>query len=170
MNKYGVDLLKLQMKITYLWMIFAILAPGAYVALAYFLNDGQALAEPAANSQMIFWIFLALSLAEIGLAFLVRSLLMKKPAIVSVETFDQDFSSIIRVNFIIVASLLGSVALNGLLQFFVFGAEVKVVALFCILSVIGLQLIRPREKFLQDALCRQEKHVAAGRFTSRPPR
>lgn len=166
-NKYNVDLHKLLMKITYTWLVYAILFPSVCVIAAYMIAQRAASdqAPPLPfDKEYAFAGFLALSLIELAGAHFFRNYLLKRPMITSEYKFKKEFESGVFSNFVIVSAAVCAVALYGLFYFFMFERNVKVVMLFAIISVIGFQLFRIREGFLDKALKIQEDHVSAGRF------
>lgn len=166
-NKYNVDLNKLLLKITYIWLAYAIVFPGILLLVAYYIGEGgQAQSTAPIDKEIAFAGLLALSVIQLAVAHFVRNFLLKKPLIVSESSFKEDFAAGVFRNFVIISALTEAVAIYGMVYFLAFERDLRIVMLCAIICVIGFQLFRIREGFLQKALKIQEDHVAAGRFVN----
>jgi len=164
-RKYGIDLTKLQFQTMMMSMLFGLIAPGAYTLLAYFMRQGRPAQISPAPLETFFWAFIAISVVELGVAFFVRQFFFSKPLIQAESTFAHDFTAATKRINIIISAFVHSMVLYGLMQFFM-GAELEVVMLFAIFSVISFQLLRFRKPFLEKVLMQQHEFVTSGRFGS----
>ncbi len=162
-SKYGIDLIKVQFKATMMGMILGVVYPGAIVAVAYFINSNRTPPISPADIDMFFWILVAIGVIQVLIAFYFRRNLLSKPCVKTESTFAVDFQDSIKKTNIILASFHNSIAIYGLVLFFM-GAEIDVALLFAVLSVIAFQILRFRGPLIEKAIVSQQEHVSAGRF------
>lgn len=168
-RKYGLDLIKLQFKTMMMGMLFGLFAPGGYTLLAYFLQNNRNSQEVSAQPGIFFWGLIAVSVTEVAIAFYLRKYWFSQPLIKAESTFASDFiEGVKRIN-IMISAFVHSLVLYGLMQFFM-GADLQVIMLFAIFSVIAFQLLRFRGPLLEKALITQHEHVSAGRFLASKPK
>ena len=74
-----------------------------------------------------------------------------------------DFAESMLTNSIIIYMMIESIAIFGLVYFFL-GGDLDGLMLFCLISVIVFQLIRPRPGFVEETLALQERLVSEGKF------
>jgi len=163
-NKYGVDVTKVTIKLTYWGLIIGIMSPGVILLVGYMLEgaDRQTFSDPA-RQQLFFWIFVGLSVIGAVSAFFYKKTFFAKPIIKSEKTFAADFAGSMLTNSIIIYMLIESIGIFGLMYFFL-GGDLDGLMLFCLISVIVFQLIRPRPGFVEETLALQERFVSEGKF------
>jgi hypothetical protein len=171
-----VNITKTLTKVTYLGLLWNVLFPVAYVGVAIFLkqrnqaDDMSAGFAVAPNIQLLFYLLLGVSFLDLGLAYYFRRMLPRKMIMANrqlnqlsglslAEHFNQSATTISLVIF----ACVGAASLYGLVLV-IMGAQLEVMVLFVALSLIGYQLFRPREAFLERVLERVKQiRAEAGR-------
>lgn len=163
-NKYDVNVIKVTFKLTYFGLIFGVLSPGAFLLLGYMMEGPgrQTFSDPD-RQQLIFWVFLCLSVSVAVAAFFLKKIIFTKPLINSETTFAADFGEAMHMRSIILYAMIGSIAVFGL-TFFFMGGDLDGLMIFCLISVVVFQIIRPRMGFVEEMLACQERLVSEGKF------
>ena len=163
-NKYGVDVTKVTIKLTYFGLIFGIVSPGVFLLVGYMMegSERQTFSDPD-RQQLFFWIFLSMSVSVAFAAFFLKKILFTKPLINSQTTFASDFAEAMHMRSLILYALIESIAVFGLTYFFM-GGDLDGLMLFCLITVVVFQIIRPRPGFVEEILTFQERLASEGNF------
>lgn len=163
-NKYGVDVTKVTIKLTYFGLIFGVLSPGVFFAVGYALegSERQLFSDPD-GQQLFFWIFLSMSVIVGVAAFFLKKVIFTKPLINSERTFVSDFAEAMHLRSLILFGVTELIGVFGLAYFFM-GGDLDGLMLFCLITVVVFQIIRPRPGFVEEILADQERLVSQGKF------
>jgi hypothetical protein len=150
-----VDIGKVLTKITYLGLFMNLAAPVALIVAAMLLmEEGGGLSSALGDKStigMLFFIFLALSLADGIVTYMLRRTLPGRLIVAAGHSLDEQFEkAAVRIS-VIIFSLNLSHCIYGVVLA-VLGAQSRVVMLFAALSLISYELFRPRESYLERIL------------------
>ncbi len=165
-NKYGIDLYAILVKPVYIGLLINILIPSIILFVAYYLDRSGAYhppTQPPPELNVIFFVFLALSLAQGGVGLFLKHKFFMSPMIQSKGTFAEDFSKRTMTLSLIGYAFGDAIVIYGII-IYVLGGTFRQMALFVFIAFIAFQLIRPRLGFMKKALEAQEKFVEAGQY------
>lgn len=164
MSDSDVDITRTLTKVTYLGLLMNVLAPVAYVGIAIYFrerNQGGDLPDGfavAANLKILFFIFLAVSCLDLGLAYYFRSRLpgnvmlpRRQRGRLLALSLEEHFNRVAVNLSMVIFACTAAASVYGLVLI-VMGAQLEVMVLFVALSLIGYQFFRPREAFLERVL------------------
>jgi len=167
LNKYDVDINDILVKPIYIGLFMNVFVPVVLLAIGYYIEQSGGMSslrgEPAENVSLFFWVFLALSVIDGGVAIFLKQWKFYQPMIESKGTFIEDFKKGVFTNSVICYAITTAIAVYGLVVYLL-GGTFNQFVLFVFLSFIAFQLIRPRHGFLKKVLEAQENHVESGRF------
>jgi hypothetical protein len=150
-----VDMGKVLTKITYLGLLMNLAAPVALIVAAMLLmEEGGGLSSALGDKStigLLFFVFLALSIADGIVTYMIRRILPGRLAVAAGHSLDEQFEkAAVRIS-VIIFSLNLSHCIYGVVLA-VLGAQSRVVMLFAALSLISYELFRPRESYLERIL------------------
>lgn len=158
------DLSRIIVRPLYFGMMVNIIGPMLLLALCYYLNNSQQVANKVGELRTtLFYVFAAGALIEAGAALWLRQRMFRMPMIRRLETFEEDFSDELLKRSRIVFMVIASICIWGFLFFFLTGLFLEAVA-FVILSFIVFQLVRPRYGSTRKLVVAQEKLARSGVF------
>lgn len=167
MSKYNIDLSAVLIKPLYLGLVINIFFPVVITGFAYYIEEsgGVSSTMPAETVELIFWFLIAVAVVDGAVVIFLKQKLFMAPMIKSKESFAEDFKQGFFSKSIICYSLIATIAVYGLVLYFLGGTFNQLMFLVFI-SFLAFQLIRPREKFAEKVLAAQEQLVEQGRFLS----
>ncbi|MDZ4722462.1 MAG: hypothetical protein SGI97_00900 [candidate division Zixibacteria bacterium] len=158
------DINKIIVKPLYFGLVNNILLPMVFLFICYYLNTKGTVENKVGDSaNMLFYIFVALALAETGAALWLRASLFKKPMVKSLETLGDDIGDgllrALRPVFLIIASI----SVYGLVYFMLTGRFNEAVMLV-VFSFVVFQFVRPRFGMADKLIEQQTALAKSGQF------
>ncbi len=161
-EKYDIN--HIVIKPLYLGLVMNIIVPAALIYVCYYLDTNQNwISKIGSFSTPLFYIIVALSLIQSGIAFYLRNQLLKKPLIKSEATFSEDLIKALMKTSRPAFALILFIAVYGFF-FYLLSAEFEAALLLVVFSFIAFQFIRPRLRFAKKLIETQEDFVAQGKF------
>lgn len=165
MNKYNVDINSVLVKPVLVGLIANVLLPAGMLLIAYYLNPPNLHADNAItneNISILFWIFIAVAIADGAVAIFLKHRLITMPLISRPENFAADLTDGVFRNAIICYGLTAAISLYGLVLYLI-GGSFQQFLFFVIISFVAFQVIRARPGFINKVIEAQEKFVDQGR-------
>lgn len=148
----------------YFGMVFNVMIPGALLFACFYINQhypiGNQIPE---SSNVVFYLFAAISIAQAGLALWWRYKKFGAPMVRRMETLEQDLLRGImacsRPSFLLIATI----SLWGFIYFWLTG-RFEETALFVVFSFLVFQVVRPRHGAIHKLIDHQTKLAEQGTF------
>jgi len=158
------DLARLLVKPLYFGLVVNIIIPMGLLLVCFYINNNNYVENRVdAFSNILFYIFAIMALAEAGFALWWRTKLYDRPMIRRQETFEGDFVQALVARSKPVFILIASISIYGYIYFFLTGRFTEAV-LFVVFSFLVFQVVRPRYGMVQKLIARQEQLVKQGKF------
>jgi len=153
-------------KVTYIGLAMNVMLPATVLVAAVLLfdrdlsNAGGLNLAGKQNVQLSFYIFIAVTVLVFAAAYFIRErmpnfAIVRRPS-EPIERFDR---SAVRMG-LIIFSCNSSFTLFGFILM-ALGAAIEVMMLFAALSMIGYQMLRPRQGYLEKLFARTSPEVVA---------
>jgi hypothetical protein len=159
-----VNITKTLTKVTYLGLLWNVLFPVAFVGVAIYIRQGKEIDEAtgglsiAPHLKILFYILLAVSAGEFAYAYYLRRKLptyifrlKRQQHTITALSLEEHFDRVAKSVTSIIVFFVSGPCFYGLVLLLM-GAQIEVMVLFVALSLIGYQLFRPREAFLERVL------------------
>jgi hypothetical protein len=161
------NFIRILTKTTYFGLLLNVVFPIALFVIALLfggrdpMTDGSVLpSADQAMASMLYYIFLALSVLELGIVFLLR----KHLPVFMFKSHSGDDETDFAANAMSVSTMIFAFnegpAIYGLVLVLL-GLDLEVMMLFIAISLIGYQLFRPRATFLDKVLERSRELASA---------
>jgi hypothetical protein len=157
-------------KTTYFGLLLNVVFPIALFGLALLFGNRDPMAEgsvlPAAGqttASLMFYLFLVLSILELGIVYLLRKHLPVFLFKSRTGNDEADFAANAMSVSIMIFAFNEGPAVYGLVLVLL-GLDLEVMMLFIALSLIGYQLFRPRADYL-DRVLRRSRELAQANIT-----
>lgn len=161
------NLTKVIIRPLYFGLVVNILVPMGLLLFCYWLDQRNALHNQlGSGADDLFYLFLAFSAGQAGLAVWYRHRLSKQPMVSSLETFERDFSDSLLKQSRPVFLLIAGIALFGLIYFFLTARFTEAVT-FMVLSFVVFQVVRPRYGYVEKLIEKQRALAESGCFRER---
>ncbi len=167
MNNQTLEILRVQLKVTYLGLALNTIAPIAAFIVIYLLSSQGYVAAGGFDFYdntpllILFFVLLAVSLADFGLIIYFRKKLPGRLLDVPGPSVEEKFrQSAARISTVIYLLNLSHTAYGILLL--ILGAPSEAAMLFIALTLVGYQIFRPRRKFLEKLYEHIEKSPLSG--------
>ncbi|PWB74285.1 hypothetical protein C3F09_04210 [candidate division GN15 bacterium] len=158
------DLNRIIIRPLYFGLLANIVVPVALLFVCYYINNRGPRPNALGDaSDMVFYIFLVLAVAECGLAIWWRTKLFKSPMIRTKETFERDFSDEYLRRSRPLFILIASISIYGYIYFYLTG-QFNAAAWFVVGSFLVFQLVRPRHGLVRKLIDHQKQLVEKGQF------
>jgi len=146
-------------KVTYIGLFMNVMVPGAILAAIILLfnseisDAGGLHLSGKPTVEILFYVFAIVTVLDFAAAYFIRNRMPAAMLDSSGDSLEERFErSAIKIS-LIVFSLNMSYVLYGIVMVML-GANVEVLMLFSVLSMIGYQLLRPRRSYLEELLRR----------------
>jgi hypothetical protein len=164
LNRTDINFTKILVKVTYIGLFLNVLVPIGMFTAAAFLTGKNIEVGSGINFgdddtlRIMFYGLLIVTAIDIVITYVIRKKMPERLLRAMGSTTHERFEKVV-VNFsLIIFSFNLSYAIYGLVLVII-GAELEVMMLFMAFSLIGYQLFRPRQKYLERLIERVEQIV-----------
>ncbi len=155
-NKDEIDQHYIMIKPLYFGLIVNILIPMALILVCYFIEtkSGGRLNRIGDFANSLFYILIAIGIAQSLLAFWMRQKLYGEPMVKSAESFQEDMAHGLLAKSRPIFTIIAIVALYGIAYYFLTGRFLETVVIV-FFSFAAFQVVRPRFGFLEKLIAKQ---------------
>ena len=145
-----------------------VLAPASLLMVCYWVANHYHVGDSIPQyADIVFYVFVALSLGQAAYALMWRGRAFKEPLCRRKETIEQDVKHGILTRSRRVFLLIASISIWGFI-FFPLTGRFQETALFVVFSFVVFQVVRPRYGFVRKLLLYQEDLVEQGKLADEP--
>jgi len=163
-NRDEFDLHHMIVRSLYFGLGVNVVVPVVGLFVCYWVGNNYVLDNQLGDqTDILFYVLGAVSIAQAGIALWWRSKILGKPMIRTQETFADDLSDGILAGSRPVFAIIAAISVWGYLFFYLTGFF-REGAFFVVFSFLVFQVVRPRLGFVSKLIDRQKELVKQGKF------